>query len=278
MWKYINNSWESDGPLPYGLQYLKGHFYGPDGEGEPACFGIWWEGVGDNSEQCKECLLVDLCLEKMTKTVFETACRKWGPQCPLEKLAEELQINEQAVLKIIAYKQGLKVRKKKREPIPRAKRYPAVDDVVDGVLLPEGTSAPTVRAPEENRPRVRHGNWANRWKKERARHPNTIGRLEAGLVLERTYKGILHRVEVLNRYYSYRGERYSTLYAVMVAITGLKKRVRNGRTLYLPNWNTHKFWRIDRILEEMEEEAKERSMQERLELSEAMVNPTNREG
>jgi hypothetical protein len=62
--------------------------------------------------------------------------------------------------------------------------------------------------------------WPARWEKERQN--KWIGLLRPGMKLKKKYKGEIHEVRVLKRYYRYNDQTYPTLYSVVKEITGTK--------------------------------------------------------
>lgn len=96
----------------------------------------------------------------------------------------------------------------------------------------------------------------DRHDRERKRSPE-IAKLVPGTVIKRTWKGVETTTTVRQGYYQYNGNRYPTLYTVMVAITGLTpvaKQLRNGKRpegkRYMTAWSAVRFFQIKELVKD----------------------------
>lgn len=266
--KYEKGSWVIDGPLPKGIVFRKNpetdayEFFGPHGERQPDCFGLWWEAAGakEDSEECGVCDVQELCLEKMAKTRLLKAVKALGERNSLGNLATELQVGEHAILALVAHTRGEK-KWQHRKPKPseqdlspsgsvktaKATESPARESCVDlakvlgGNLLPNEHSKRT---------------WRKRYNREKARS-KWINRLYPGITLVTTYKKKQYQCKVLETFYEYNGKVYPTLYKITESIVGVRprpdKRYKRGYRL-LSNYSATKFWRLREAWEKLEEE------------------------
>lgn len=92
--------------------------------------------------------------------------------------------------------------------------------------------------------------WPDRYLKERRN--KWIAKLRPGMKIKKKYKGELHEVKVLKRYYRYKDETYPTLYMIVKEITGTKEALRQldkeGRrpqgTRQLCAWSAPRFFAL----------------------------------
>jgi len=292
---YENGTWVIEGNLPLGIttgQTDSGLvFYSAEGESQPECFGMWWEKYGPPEEtaECRSCVFTDLCLEKMAKARLPEARARVNKLNPsLEELSKALDVNDQAVLAIVAHARGdlpATPPKKKRAPVtdetvtavalgeepatsdggergkPRDPSHaPSAKSAVDGARRKKAPSARRAKQPDV--PRKKTWTWGThtftkRFLRER-RQNNLIGAIPIGTVLETKYKKTPYQCTCLNNGWQYQGERFPTLQAVTEAIVGKVERPKSPKsgnraqgTRKLCNYSAAKFWKLHKTVPEI---------------------------
>jgi len=284
--KYENGTWVIEGDIPHAITTAQTEsglvFFSAEGEAQPECFGIWWEGVGSPNAECMECVFSDLCLEKMSKTLLPEAKAKLKGNLNLESLARVLDVNQQAVLLIMEQaSSGTIPKKKKRAPVHSSGtakavslgetgppdpmeepdrdpcQAPSAKSAVGGAQRKKAKSAkPAKRRGAPKKPWGEH-TYLKRFLRERIRN-ELIAKIPIGHTLETTYKGDTYQTTCLKNGWEYQGQRFPTLQAVTEVIAGKVVRpgqVRNGKLLSktrkICNWSAAKFWKLAKVTEEL---------------------------
>lgn len=184
-----------------------------------ACYGKHWEGVdGSKCKDGKGCKEFNNCLAWFARHELLRYQNEIGPGASLKKLSSLTGVSQDSVLLAIDFQKNIGL-----VPTPKA----AVSD-------PEKVEPVTVaKKPKKIGPKrwdPKHDD--ARWLRERKRS-KWIAMLTPGMKLPRKWKGTMTETRVFLGYYMVGDERYPTLYAAMVSITGTKampKQLRKNGT------------------------------------------------
>jgi hypothetical protein len=89
-----------------------------------------------------------------------------------------------------------------------------------------------------------------RWERERARS-KAIAKITPGTKITREYGGAEHVIQCKHGHYLYNGQKYPTLYSIVMAITGGRvypMRVGNqqvNRPRLMSNWSAKRFFNLE---------------------------------
>ncbi len=255
---------------------------------KPACFGVFWDAVGDDN--CQVCQVQRSCSMQFSKTIntlikggavtvsalttatgvgsdaVRLAVQKAGHAISEDgsiAVPETPDVQDQPSGDVEAAPAKKKGGRKKRPPKKKvaAVEVPTVAGSAQAVSEPaQPPIPPTDSAPRVGAPAVDGMSEAGRqqaFARERRRSPLIAG-LTPGVSLTRHFKGEEHRVQVEAGHYLYRGQKFPTLYAVTVAITGSreypgqlitpKSQDKDSIERYNPRkmsaWSSTRFWRL----------------------------------
>lgn len=258
------------------------------GDGDAVC----QECRGTGRRGCLRCSFKHHCLDRFAETTLAKAQEVLGSSATPESLGEITQICPEAVLVAMAHqntkrevkrapasdppvqkpaadpKQKKKPPKKKEAAAvkpPKKKRPPKAGPSVKRAAVPAKKKVAKKRAkPAKARAGARRNqsrdNMEERWQRERERS-SAIAALPIGLRLKRPYNGAWYQCRVKQGYYLFEGKKYATLYMVTKEITGTRKapKQRNTETgeraegtRQLCNWSAAKFWRLKKVLADIE--------------------------
>lgn len=211
---------------------------------KPECFGTWWEAIpGPAGKNCRQCILKDECLAEFATTRLPAVQQQWtGAGDPLAFLAEQLEVDEQAVLMAMAYQKG-EVMKQQTPVVPEPKwDGDELDINLSGVGMSSHSlddaepAPPPAKKKKAKRKTKKKRTWGDhthekRWLRERERNP-LIAQLTPGTKLKAKFKGKGVTAMVKKGGYTHRGQTFPTLSALTLHIAGVSR-------------SSVKFWKLE---------------------------------
>jgi hypothetical protein len=190
----------------------------------PDCYGEHYQAA--THKRCITCPVATLCLHRCASVRYPDVAAQAGTHnvYHLQK-AWPLGIRNMRLVQAMGEHLGFAL----QEPHIASRKEPARLKPRKGVVTTPGDKR-----------------FARRFCKERERNPELLS-LKPGMVLRRSYKQGLVRVEVGDGFYGYEGGIYPTLYDVLKVATGAKLFARPpgdppGKPRRLSAWSTQRFF------------------------------------